>query len=98
MASYGRGVIILESCSRHGPRRRIAALAVTAIVMALTVVVRAGPAHATSTLAYVANLFGPSISVVDTGTNTVVQTITDSRITRPNTVAINPAGTTAFIP
>ncbi|MFF2625688.1 PxKF domain-containing protein [Kitasatospora griseola] len=46
--------------------------------------------------AYVANLIGGSVSVIDTATNSLSETITDSRIWMPTAVAVSPDGSRVY--
>lgn len=65
------------------------------VVILLTVLVPSLSASAAPPRAYVANLFDGTVSVIDTGANTVISTIPVGSL--PNSVVINPAGTFVYV-
>ena len=101
VARLAGGVLLAGlALGRPDRRRRLAALVVGAALALPGVVMLAGrlavPAEAASSpVAYVTNNGSNTVSVVDTGTNTVTGSITVG--TSPQAVAVNTAGTTAYV-
>lgn len=89
-------VVRILCVSWLSPRLWAGARLVTALLGAALAGVTAYAA-ADGPFAYIPNYQGNSVSVVDTSTNQVVKTISDSLPPRPAGVAVNPSGSRAYI-